>query len=131
MSTRSLRRPAGLVTAVMAAVMAVGLVVGLAQARNRPAPARAGGVLDRPASACSALDGLEDLVGAIDPLVRAQLPLDPRIYGSYTTRPTPSRCANGSFTCIDRTIADMTTPVQPAGAVAATTTPSSRCSTCG
>lgn len=105
MFTGSLRRRVGLATAVTAAVLAVGLVAAVAQpgratARGAPAPA---GQLD-----LLPLTGLERLVGAIDPLVRAQLPLDPRIYGAYTTRPTPSRCARGAWGCIDVTIGDMT-----------------------
>ena len=109
MSSRSPHGPAGLATVLAAVAVAAGLVVGFVQVQ----PAGAAGsrtasestaTLDRPL-----LSGLENLVGAIDPLVRAQLPLDPRIYGSYTTRSTPSRCANGSFTCIDKTIADMAT----------------------
>ena len=84
MSTRSLLRPAGLVAA--AGLLAVGLVVSLAQ--------------PKPAAAAS---GLEQLVGTISPAVRAQLPADPRIYGAYELRPTPDRCRNGSFACIDTT----------------------------
>lgn len=106
MSTRSLRRRLGLATAVTAAALAVGLVVSLAQperAGARPAPAASTDLLG-----LLPLDGLEDLVGVIDPLVRAQLPLDPRIYAGYTTRTTPSRCANGAWGCIDTTIGDMT-----------------------
>jgi hypothetical protein len=105
MSTGTLRRRVGLATAVTAAVLAVGLVAALAQpprAAARGAPASAG-LLD-----LLPLTGLEQLVGAIDPVVRAQLPLDSRIYGAYTTRPTPSRCASGAWGCIDVTIGDMT-----------------------
>jgi hypothetical protein len=99
------RRRFGLTIAATAAVLAVGLVAGLAlpgRAAARSAPAQAGllGLLPS--------DPLEELVGAIDPLVRAQLPLDPRLYGPYSLRPTPSRCSSGSFSCIDKTIADMT-----------------------
>jgi hypothetical protein len=106
MFTGSLRRRLGFAAGVTAAVLAAGLVVALAQPERATA---------REATASSAgldgllpLSGLEQLVGAIDPLVRAQLPLDPRIYGSYTTRPSPSRCANGAWSCIDTTVADMT-----------------------
>lgn len=88
MSTRSLLRPAGLVAAT--GLLAVGLVVSLAQ--------------PKPAAAAS---GLEQLVGTISPAVRAQLPADPRIYGAYALRPTPDRCRNGSFACIDTTIRSM------------------------
>ena len=105
MSTGSPRRRMGLATAATAAVLAVGLVAGLslpgrAAARNAPAQAALLGLLP--------LSPLEELVGAIDPVVRAQLPLDSRIYGAYSTRPTPSRCSSGSFRCIDTTIGDMT-----------------------
>jgi hypothetical protein len=110
MSSRSLRRPAGLAAALTALAVAAGLMVGFVQSRpagavgGQPAPASKAGLgLGLPL-----LGGLEDLVGVIDPLVRAQLPLDPRIYGSYSLRPTPSRCADGSFACIDQTIGDMT-----------------------
>ena len=110
MSSRSLRRPAGLAAALTALAVTAGLVVGFVQSRpagavgGRPAPAAKAGLdLGLPL-----LSGLEQLVGAIDPLVRAQLPLDSRIYASYSLRPTPSRCADGSFACIDQTIADMT-----------------------
>lgn len=107
MSSRSRRTPLRLAGAATALAVAVGLVVGVVHVQ--PAGARGG----QPATAAKTglgldlLGGLEDLVGAIDPLVRAQLPLDPRIYGSYSLRPTPSRCANGSYGCIDRTIGDM------------------------
>ena len=107
MSTGSLHRRVGLAATMMAAVLAVGLVASLAlpeRAAARPAPARQAGLID----GLLPLTGLEQLVGAIDPLVRAQLPLDPRLYGSYTTRPTPSRCVNGAWGCIDVTIRDMT-----------------------
>lgn len=90
-TTRSLLRPVGFATALTAFAVAVGLVLGLAQ----PKPA-------------AALGGLEDLVGTISPEVRAQLPADPKIYGSYTLRPTPNDCRNGAYSCVDKTIADMT-----------------------
>jgi len=92
-----------LTTAITAAVLATGLVVALVQP-DRAAARDAGSK-----QATALLTGLEDLVGAIDPLVRAQLPVDPRLYGGYTTRPTPSRCSSGTFSCIDKTVADMTT----------------------
>ncbi len=102
MSTGRVRRLVGLAAAGLAAVLTAGLVAGLA----RPEPAGAREATAQPAL-LGLLSPLEQLVGAIDPLVRAQLPLDPRMYGAYTTRPSPSRCANGSDRCIDVTIADM------------------------
>ena len=102
MHTGILRRRIGLATAGLAAVLTVGLVTGLTlpgRAAARPAPA---------AALVSVLSPLEELVGPIDPTVRAQLPLDSRLYGPYETRPTPSRCANGAWGCIDVTIGDMT-----------------------
>jgi hypothetical protein len=104
MFTGIARRRLGFATAVTAAVVATGLVVALVQ----PERAAARGAVSQPASLLG-LTGLEQLVGAIDPVVQAQLPADPRLYGSYTTRPTPSRCSSGSFSCIDKTLADMTT----------------------
>jgi hypothetical protein len=108
MSSRSLRRPAGLAAAVTALAVAAGLVAGFVQ--SGPAGAVGGqAVTAKAALSLPLLGGLEDLVGVIDPLLRAQLPLDPKLYGSYSTRPTPSRCSAGSFSCIDKTVADMTT----------------------
>lgn len=104
MPTGISRRRIGLATAALAAALAVTLIAGLAQperAGARPAPAAKAGLIG------ALLSPVEQLVGAIDPLVRAQLPLDPRLYGAYTTRPTPSRCADGSWDCIDETIGDM------------------------
>jgi hypothetical protein len=93
MSPRSLFRPVAVLAAVSAAV---GLVVTLS-----PQPRAA--ALQLPL-----LSGLEQVVGAISPTVLAQLPLDSRLYGSYTTRPTPEDCADGATSCVDETIADMT-----------------------
>ncbi len=104
MSTGSLRRRIGLVTAGVATTLAGVLVAGLAQ----PEPAGARGAPVTSGLVPALLSPVEQLVGAIDPQVRAQLPLDPRLYGAYTTRPTPSRCADGSWDCIDDTIGDMT-----------------------
>jgi hypothetical protein len=104
MFTGIVRRRLGVATAVTATVLATGLVVALVQ----PEGAAARGAGSQQASLLG-LTGLEDLVGAIDPVVQAQLPADPRLYGSYTTRPTPSRCSSGSFSCIDKTLTDMTT----------------------
>jgi hypothetical protein len=95
MSTQFLLRSAGTFRAAVAVVVTLGLAVGLGAGLARPQ--RAG-----------ALDGLEELVGAIDPAVRAQLPADPRLYASYSLRATPNSCRNGSPTCVDSTIADMT-----------------------
>lgn len=107
MSTRSRRRPRRLATATLAAVVAAGVVLGLAQ----PTPAAAHDA-PRQTTTAGLLDilplGLEDVVGTIDPVLRTQLPLDPRLYAGYSLRPTPSRCANGSSSCIDVTIRDMT-----------------------
>ena len=106
MSTGPLHRRLGFVTAVAVAVLAAGLVVAVAQPER--AAARDTAVQPAGLTDLLPLSGLEELVGAIDPVVRAQLPADSRLYGSYTTRPTPSRCSSGSFSCIDKTIADMT-----------------------
>ena len=88
MSSRSLFRP------LAAVAVAVGLVVTLS-----PQP-RAG--------ALPLLSGLEQVVGEISPTVLAQLPADPRLYGSYTSRPTPASCPDGADSCVRDTIADMT-----------------------
>ncbi|MFL6129634.1 MAG: DUF5995 family protein [Mycobacteriales bacterium] len=107
MPTGSLRLRLGLATAVTVAVLTAGLVVAIAEpapATARGAPAQQAGLTD-----LLPLTGLEELVGVIDPLVRAQLPLDPRLYAAYRTRPTPSRCSSGTFSCIDKTITDMAT----------------------
>lgn len=93
MSPRSLFRP----VAVLAAVsVAVALAVTLA-------PQRRAAALPLP------LSGLEQVVGALSPTVLAQLPADPRLYGPYLTRATPNDCRSGSYGCVERTIADMTT----------------------
>ena len=94
MSTRSLLRPARFRVAVVVAVV-LGLAAGVSAGLARP---------DR----AGALTGLEELVGQIDPVVRAQLPADSRLYGAYSLRPTPNTCRNGSPACVDSTIADMT-----------------------
>lgn len=92
MSRRSLFRPVVLLAAVTAALS---LAVTLS-----PQP-RAG--------ALPLLSGLEGIVGALSPTVLAQLPADPRLYGSYTTRPTLDACVDGAPGCVENTIADMTT----------------------
>ena len=104
MPTGTLRRRFGLVTAGVAAAVAVTLVTGLAQ----PDRAAARGTPVTTGLVSTLLSPLEQLVGEIDPVVRAQLPLDSRLYGAYETRPTPSRCENGAWGCIDVTIGDMT-----------------------
>lgn len=50
---------------------------------------------------------LTDVVGVVDATVKQQLPADPKIYGPYTSRPTPEKCRDGNPGCIDTTIADM------------------------
>ncbi|CAA9217585.1 MAG: hypothetical protein AVDCRST_MAG41-342 [uncultured Corynebacteriales bacterium] len=95
MSPRSLFRP---VAALAAVTLAVGLVATLS-AQPRAA------ALPRP---LSLLSGLEQVVGAISPTVLAQLPADPRLYGPYSSRPTPASCPDGADSCVRRTIADMT-----------------------
>ena len=50
---------------------------------------------------------LQGVVGVVDPTVREQLPADPRIWGAYTSRPTPEKCTDGDPGCVDSTIADM------------------------
>lgn len=92
MSRRSLSRPVVLIAAV---AVAVSLAVTLS-----PQP-RAGA---RPL-----LSGLEEVVGALSPTVLAQLPADPRLYGSYATRPTLDACVDGAQGCVEDTISDMTT----------------------
>lgn len=95
MQPRSLFRP----VAVLAAVAtAIGLVVTLS-----PQP-RAGAL----PIVSPVLTGLERVVGALSPTVLAQLPADPRLYGAYTTRPTPASCPDGADACVHDTIADMT-----------------------
>ena len=100
------RRRLGLGTAVVAAVLSAWLVAAL----TGPPAASARGAATQQAGLTGLLplSGVESVVGPIDAVLRAQLPLDPRIYADYTLRPTPSRCANGSWHCIDVTIGDMT-----------------------
>jgi Family of unknown function (DUF5995) len=50
---------------------------------------------------------LAAVVGAVDATVKQQLPANPKIYGAYTSRPTPEKCQDGNAGCIDTTIADM------------------------
>lgn len=77
------------------------------------APARAG--TSDPAAAgdrlgtTTLLSGLEQVVGQITPVVAAQLPVDPRLWGAYAPATTPERCANGATSCVDTTIAGMST----------------------
>ena len=91
MATRSVARPVGLAATVTALVVAAGLLLSLVQ--------------PKPVGAAS---GLEDLVGPIEPAVAAQLPADPRLWGSYSLRPTPDVCPRGELRCVDAVIADMT-----------------------
>ena len=93
MSHRSLFRPVALLAAF---VVATGLVVTAVPQE------RAGALPLLP------LSGLEQVVGAIAPTLLAQLPADPRLYGPYTTRPTPASCPTGAPSCVRDTIADMT-----------------------
>ena len=93
-------RPAGGVGVVLALCAALGVGVGLA----RPEPA---GALGLPVVG-GTLGGVEDLVGVVDPAVRAQLPADRRLWGPYESRPTPEKCTEGSPACVDTTIKDMT-----------------------
>jgi hypothetical protein len=90
MSPRSLFRP---VAGLAAVLTAVGLVT------LSPQP---------PAHALPLLSGIEQIVGTLTPTVLAQLPADPRLYGSYTTRPTPDSCVDGADSCVHDTISDMT-----------------------
>lgn len=96
MSPRSLLRPAAVLAAL---ITAAGLVC-------LPPPPRAEALpLPLP---LPLLSGLEQVVGSLAPTVLAQLPLDPRLFDPYTTRPTPASCPDGADSCVHDTIADMT-----------------------
>jgi Family of unknown function (DUF5995) len=102
MPTRSRRRVAGRPAGVVAIVIGLCATLGIGTGIARPQPAAAA------AAVPLVPGGLEDLVGTVDPPVRAQLPADPRIWAAYTSRPTPEQCTDGSPACIDTTIAEMT-----------------------
>lgn len=103
MPTRRWRRKTARSAGVLGVVLGLCAALGVGAGLTRPEPAGAVGL----PVVGGLLGGVEDLVGTVDPAVRAQLPADPRLWGPYTTRPTPDRCANGSPTCVDRTIKDM------------------------
>jgi hypothetical protein len=104
MPTRSWRRKTGRLVGVLVVVLGLCTALGVGAGLTRPQPA---GALDLPI-VDDLLGDVEDLLGVVDPVVRAQLPADPRLWRPYGIRPTPEVCTNGSSRCIDTTIADMT-----------------------
>lgn len=107
MPTRSVRRRAGRIAGIgIAVALCVAAGIGSGIARPQPAGALTLPLVDDLLGGVT--KSLTDVVGAVDATVAQQLPADPKLWGPYTSRPTPERCTDGNNRCIDTTIADMT-----------------------
>jgi hypothetical protein len=106
MPTRSSRRGTARATGVAVVVVVLCAAAGVGAGVARPE--RAGALPIVGDLLGGVTKALTDVVGVVDPLVKQQLPADPKLWGPYTSRPTPEKCTDGNRYCIDSTIADMT-----------------------